>query len=903
MRDSAEKPFPSDPSLPLGAKAVPVPGWRRFSVTAKLTLLVGLAIALLLTLTLTGSWLYWRGVIRKLVETHLNGVATTRSNLVQARVNQLLQRVDLSTDRSEVRAYFFELPNQPTPSKNQEASQLTLKQMVKTRPILTAALVTKEGKVLLSTEPQEVGRDISGYASFQAGLTGPFLGAPYLNGNHYESIVTAPVRTRADPTHIYGVLFTRVDVTSLAETVGDKDNLRSTGEVLLGIPDKGHLQFLFPPRNAPLTTGATLEAAPALREATANQASFASHVDYRGVRVLSAGRPVGYRDWGLVAKMDEREAYEPVFKLLRLEVLFGLAVGALGLGAAYVLARSFTKPVRGLAQAAERVAGGNYGTPVQVTSADEFGALSASFNEMMAAIRTHETQRDHAEQALRAGEERSRQIAESLPQLVWTATADGAWDYVGPQWLEYTGGEAAALLGSGWLERIHPEDRIRVEDRWKAAALAGATFDMQLRIRRHDGTYHWFRARAVPLRDEAGAVVKWFATNTDVDDAHRAEDALREADRRKDEFLAMLGHELRNPLSAITNAARLSQEANDDPAAQALAHHVIDRQTAHLSRLVDDLLDVVRITEGKIELRRSAVDVGEILESAVEAMQPRIKERHHEVVVLLPKNGPLRVDADPMRLEQIVTNLLANAAKYTPDGGRIELSAQREGGDAVITVRDNGVGIAPELLPEIFEIFTQADRSLDRAGGGLGLGLNLCRQLVEIHGGAISAHSEGLGKGAVFTVSLPETAAEPAFVKIVPTPVSTPRGLARRILLVDDNKDTIRLLSRLLTRRGHEVFTADNGLTALKMAHDFQPDAMLLDIGLPGMDGYTLARRLRSSGFPDTLIVAISGYAQDSDRALAREAGFDHHFAKPVDFDALSALLFNEPEAGQRSVG
>jgi signal transduction histidine kinase len=372
-------------------------------------------------------------------------------------------------------------------------------------------------------------------------------------------------------------------------------------------------------------------------------------------------------------------------------------------------------------------------------------------------------------------------------------------------------------------------------------------------------------------------------------------EALSEADRRKDEFLAMLGHELRNPLSAIANAVQLIHESGNESDTIELTRGIIARQTGNLGRIVDDLLDVARITRGRIELRRQWVDVVQIIERAVEAVRPLIKEKSHELNIALTDAGNLRVEADPARLEQCLVNLLINAAKYTPEGGRIELTSRHAGIEATITVRDNGIGIAPDVLPHVFDLFTQADRSLDRAQGGLGLGLNICRQLIELHDGTISALSGGLGRGAEFTIRLPaipEPEAGAASPGSVPEARATGlEAIPRRILVVDDNRDSALTLSQLLRRRGHEVITAYDGPGALIAAQDFKPDVFLLDLGLPGIDGYELARRLRSDGFAAALLIAISGYAQASDQKESRAAGFDRHFAKPMEFGELLAAI------------
>ncbi len=376
-------------------------------------------------------------------------------------------------------------------------------------------------------------------------------------------------------------------------------------------------------------------------------------------------------------------------------------------------------------------------------------------------------------------------------------------------------------------------------------------------------------------------------------------EALRDANRLKDEFLAMLGHELRNPLAAIANAVQMLQDVGGEPGTAEWAVGILKRQSGHLSRIADDLLDVARITRGRVELRTQAMDLNLIIGRAVETARPFIEDKHHDLGITLAAGG-LRVEADPTRLEQCIVNLLVNAAKYTPEGGRITIAEQRLGAEAVITVRDNGIGIAPDMLAGIFDLFAKADHSLHRSEGGLGIGLNICRQLIELHGGTVSAQSDGPGDGAEFTIRLPALS-KPETVSAPPAPTPAPRATSsdaapRRVLVVDDNLDAARTLARLLNRRGHEVCTAYDGPGAVKAAEDFKPNVLLLDLGLPGIDGYELARRFRADGFADALIIAISGYAQKSDVENSHAAGFDQHFAKPLDFAELVAAI----QAGSR---
>ncbi|MEO7319341.1 MAG: hybrid sensor histidine kinase/response regulator, partial [Chthoniobacteraceae bacterium] len=381
----------------------------------------------------------------------------------------------------------------------------------------------------------------------------------------------------------------------------------------------------------------------------------------------------------------------------------------------------------------------------------------------------------------------------------------------------------------------------------------------------------------------------------------KSEMRLREADKRKDEFLAMLGHELRNPLAAIRHAVRIDDESLDDPDARQLAREVIDRQSAQLTRMVDDLLDVERINRGRIVLRIEALELDAVLARAVEAVRPFIEEKKH--ILAVEAESELSVRGDAARLQQVFVNLLSNAAKYTDEGGRIQVAVRRHHAEAVIAISDNGVGLTTEVLPRVFDLFTQAHTSLDRAQGGLGIGLTVVKSLIEMHGGSIAVQSEGNARGSTFTVRLPlatdsgiaktptagrpEATAEPRAVPPETAPAST-----IRILVVDDHRDTGETLMRLLVRRGYEVRIAHDGLEGLAMAREFRPEVLLLDLGLPGLDGYELCRALRAeSEFAAARIIATSGYAQSSDVERSREAGFDVHFAKPVDLAALIAAF------------
>jgi CheY-like chemotaxis protein len=388
------------------------------------------------------------------------------------------------------------------------------------------------------------------------------------------------------------------------------------------------------------------------------------------------------------------------------------------------------------------------------------------------------------------------------------------------------------------------------------------------------------------LKDADGNVIEWFGAASDVTERKLAEEALRQADQRKTEFLALLGHELRNPLSPISTASELLARTLTDESHARTAVDMIKRQAAQLTRLVDDLLDVGRITQGRITLKRAPVDLASVVAQAVETAEPELRRKQHRVSVV-GGYEPLYVNGDFARLVQCVVNLLTNAIKYTDSHGHIRVETRAEGSGALIEVSDTGVGIAPELLPRVFDLFVQADRTLDRAQGGLGIGLSVVRRLIEMHDGTVTARSAGLGHGSTFEIRLPRIARpEPA------SPRAEPIGsLPRRVLIVDDNADAANSLAMLLSLVGHQTRVAYSGPEALACIESFRPDLALLDIGLPGMSGYELAQRLRTLAPHGLRLVALTGYGQLEDREQARAAGFDDHLVKPADIQALERTL------------
>ena len=497
------------------------------------------------------------------------------------------------------------------------------------------------------------------------------------------------------------------------------------------------------------------------------------------------------------------------------------------------------------------------------------------------------TARKEAEEQLRRSEEKFRAIAHAAPAIVWITDHRGLV-FTNERWTEYTGQPLEAALGQGWTACVHPDDNTRLLPYRARCRETGQPYEGEVRYRRQDGEYRWHAFRALRAPGTDGTAEQWFGISVDIHDAKVAQEALRAADQRKDEFLATLAHELRNPLAPIRNALQLLQlTPMVDPTLRA-AQDVMDRQVTHMVRLIDDLLDVSRITRGKLELRREPVELGRVVEQALETARPNMSQK---LTVSLP-DEPVRLDADPVRLSQILANLLNNAAKFTPKNGHIELVARMEAGRAVIRVRDDGIGIAPDQLPRLFQMFTQAGSPLDRASGGLGIGLALARSLVELHHGSIQARSEGLGRGSEFIVSLPVLTLSDA-AALPPLSARKPyNGAVRRVLVVDDVKDNASSLAALLRVDGNAVEIAHDGLEAVERAAAFKPDLVLLDLGLPRLSGFEACEVMRRQPWGKGLvIVALTGWGNDEDRRRTREAGFDAHLVKPVQYETLRELL------------
>jgi len=505
-----------------------------------------------------------------------------------------------------------------------------------------------------------------------------------------------------------------------------------------------------------------------------------------------------------------------------------------------------------------------------------------------------EAERMLLDQAVRDQQFYTRSLIESNIDALMTTDPRGIITDVNKQMEALTGCTRDELIGAPFKDYF--TDPERAEAGIKLMLGEGKVTDYELTARARDGKETVVSYNATTLHDRHRKLRGVFAAARDVTERKRYEQSLQEADRRKNEFLAMLAHELRNPLAPMRNALQIMrlkasrevQRPEDEAIRSASA--MMERQVGQMVRLVDDLLDVSRISRGKIELRRERIELASAIHHAVEAARPHYKSMGHTLTVTLPSK-PKYLHADPTRLAQVLGNLLNNACKYTEKGGQMSLTVEREGNQAVIRLRDNGVGIAADQLPRIFEMFVQIDTSLERSVSGLGIGLTLVKNLVEMHDGTVEAHSAGVGQGSEFVVRLPiavESAEPPPAPTIVEPTTTTPR----RILVVDDNRDSATSLAALLELTGHETHIAYDGLEAVEAAVTFGPDVVLLDIGLPKLNGYDACRKIREqpSG-KGIVLIALTGWGQDEDREKSKAAGFDAHLVKPVDYDALMKFL------------
>jgi len=502
------------------------------------------------------------------------------------------------------------------------------------------------------------------------------------------------------------------------------------------------------------------------------------------------------------------------------------------------------------------------------------------------------SERRQAQRDLERSTERFRSLVQAASQIVWTTRGDGAVEEDSPTWSQFTGQTLEGRRGEGWLDALHPDDRERVRVQWLECVREVRQFQVEYRLRTARGGYRWSIARAVPVLDERGKVREWVGMNHDIHARKEAEQEQRQESRRKDEFIALLAHELRNPLAPLRNGLEVLKNGEEPDTGRVV--EIMDRQVEHLVRLVDDLLDVSRISQGKLSLRTERTDVRELLRQVCDVALPWIQHKDQHLTVTLPAE-PLWVEGDPVRLAQVVSNLLNNASKYSDREASIWLAAQVEGAELRISVRDTGEGIAPEMLPRLWDLFLQGHLRTDRGEGGLGIGLTLVKRLVEMHGGTVEAISAGIGRGSEFVVRLPSAPAPRARSSgsdgKAPDAQAVAGSKALRVLVIDDNEDSAESLGMLLRLDGHDVRTVYRGEAGLDTAERFDPQLVLCDIRMPGMNGYEVARHLRRMPGSSAMLVALTGFGSSADRDLSQQAGFDHHLVKPVDSAHLADVL------------
>lgn len=541
--------------------------------------------------------------------------------------------------------------------------------------------------------------------------------------------------------------------------------------------------------------------------------------------------------------------------------------------------------------------GSRFWASITLTALRPSDAMGAGFIKITRDL----TERRQAEETVRQSEERLRLLIDGVREYaIFLLSPEGlvvTWNS-GAQ--RINGYQAGEIIGRHF-SCFYPPDAVsggKPDWELRTASQEGSVEDEGWRVRK-DGTRYWANVVLTALNSAEGKTLGFVKITRDLTDRRRVEELLR-ADRQKNEFLALLTHELRNPLAPIRNALHVLAQPGVDPAMTAQMRDIAWRQVDHMARLLDDLLDVTQISQGRIELRRERVSLSKILARSVEASASILSDRHHQLTLDVPRES-LWIDGDPTRLEQVFTNLLINAAKYTEPGGRVTVTARQEGRQVVTRIRDTGIGIDPLMAASIFDLFVQGERRTERSAGGVGIGLTLVRRLVELHGGTVDVLSAGPGKGSEFAVSLPSVE-RPAPKTIVNPERLFTAPASMRVLVVDDNVDAANSLALALRLSGQRVRVAYDGETALSFVAEDPPEAVLLDLGMPGMDGYQVAQRLR--GNPATckiLIVALTGWGQDEDRRKSHDAGFDHHLVKPVDPIVVNRVLAALP--GSRRAG
>lgn len=613
-----------------------------------------------------------------------------------------------------------------------------------------------------------------------------------------------------------------------------------------------------------------------------------------GSTVYIAYNRSGFSGWTVAIGIPANVVEAQFHRSLLVVVSFGLLFLALGTGLAWFLSKRIAKSIKALSIMADEFGSGkNISTASYPASrVAELEVVREAFIKAARLVQERSEERDRVETALREVTERLELAQEAgglgsfernllTGETKWSASQEKLY------------GIQSGSFGKtyeNWKRLVHPEDLAAVESAVRTSAATMSPLATEFRVIRPDGTVRWIATQGRVFCDQQGTPARLVGVNIDITARKKAEQALKEADRRKDEFLAMLGHELRNPLGVINTSIELMRwEAPADPTL-AEVREMMERQVEHMSRLLDDLLDISRINRGQIRLKREPCDLTQTVRQTAEDFRPRLEGMGLELVVDVP-DRPLWITGDHTRLVQIVENLLQNAHKFTEIGGRVTVQlVQSLDSTAVLKIQDTGMGMEPDVMAHAFEPFSQSDRGLDRRGGGLGLGLALVKGLVELHGGAVAAYSEGKGQGSEFVITLPLAQAPVHEDHVHET--SPQGGWSYRILIIEDNPMGARSMRMLLTRLGHTVEVAHSGLEGIQVALRLRPEVVLCDIGLPGMDGYAVARALRQEAeLHDIYMIAITGYGQREDQRRSIEAGFDAHLTKPVDLKNLQQLL------------
>lgn len=532
--------------------------------------------------------------------------------------------------------------------------------------------------------------------------------------------------------------------------------------------------------------------------------------------------------------------------------------------------------------------------------------------QQVAVIFNDISERLQAEKKIRESEHNLATLAETVPQLVWMATPNGRIFWYNRNWYDYTGTRPADMEGRGWKSVHDPQILPKVVKKWRSSLESGDPFEMEFPLRRYDGKFRWFLTRVNPQRDESDNIIRWFGTNTDIEDMRRMRLQAEESNKLKDEFLATLSHELRTPLNAIIGWSQMIRTKNLGATEMQNALAIIDRNARSQNQLIDDILDVSRIITGKFRLDVQAIDLVSVIKSAVETARPAAEAKNIRLQTLLDPQAT-NISGDPDRLQQVVWNLLSNAVKFTPKNGRVQVRLERINSHIEITVSDTGKGIEAEFLPYVFDRFRQSDGSMTRRQGGLGLGLSIVRQIVELHGGAVFVNSAGENQGATFSVHLPllPIRLEPAErLRRIHPEASEKESVIEveadlnglKILIVDDAADSRELLKLTLEQRGANVLTARSAREALKTVENNKLNLILSDIGMPGEDGFSLIGKIRKLPVAQngkTPAIALTAYARSEDRIKALQSGFQMHISKPVDLNELIAVILNLTEAGR----